>query len=365
MREFNITQECIRRFSLNLSGLEIFTEAASGYFSWTAIIALAARAKRVYAIAKDSSYASKNEAAMAVTNLAEHYGLSERLKIVEDHKDIRNADIITNLGFVRPISKEIVARLKPTAVIPLMWETWEFRERDLDLPACFKHEIPVLGTNEEHPDLQIFRYIGFIAQKLIFEAGLEVFRTKILVVGSGQFARSTMDNLLAGGAEAKLVSLDHGMMRRYQNNWLGETLKTDAAEAFISTADAILLVEHQSEELIIGHGGHITVERLLSLNGDIKIIHITGFVDVSNINRNGMSLFPAQPATAARTMSVTTAYVGPRPLIELHTAGLKVGEDLARARTRCTSHREAVALALQNPLCQNFSVAQLSKYCRS
>jgi hypothetical protein len=46
-------------------------------------------------------------------------------------------------------------------------------------------------------------------------------------------------------------------------------------------------------------------------------------------------------------MSVATDYVGPRPLIDLHTAGLAVGTALTRARRRGLSRSEAEAEVLE------------------
>lgn len=55
-------------------------------------------------------------------------------------------------------------------------------------------------------------------------------------------------------------------------------------------------------------------------------------------------------------MSVGTDYLGPKPLIDLHTAGLKVGERLAYARARGLPAREGEFTVLrETPLAQGFS----------
>jgi hypothetical protein len=54
-------------------------------------------------------------------------------------------------------------------------------------------------------------------------------------------------------------------------------------------------------------------------------------------------------------MSVATDYIGPTPLIKLHTAGLKVGESLARARLKGLNGLEAeLAVLRANSLAQGF-----------
>jgi hypothetical protein len=54
-------------------------------------------------------------------------------------------------------------------------------------------------------------------------------------------------------------------------------------------------------------------------------------------------------------MSVATDYLGPKPLIGLHTAGLKVGETLARARIQGLSALQAEYATLRRlPIAQGF-----------
>jgi hypothetical protein len=61
-------------------------------------------------------------------------------------------------------------------------------------------------------------------------------------------------------------------------------------------------------------------------------------------------------------MSVTTGYAGPRPLIDLNTGGLKVGESMARARLRGLERADAEAAALrETPLAQAFPADVLER----
>jgi hypothetical protein len=53
-------------------------------------------------------------------------------------------------------------------------------------------------------------------------------------------------------------------------------------------------------------------------------------------------------------MAITLAGLGARPVVELHAAGLKAGEFMARARVRGLSRQQAEQEALPNRLCQAF-----------
>ena len=66
------------------------------------------------------------------------------------------SDIVTNSGMLRPINDEVVSKLKKTAVIPLMWETWELRPGEIDIISCQKNKIPVIGTNENYNHINMY-----------------------------------------------------------------------------------------------------------------------------------------------------------------------------------------------------------------
>jgi hypothetical protein len=57
----------------------------------------------------------------------------------------------------------MISWMKPTAVIPLMFEAWEFRPSDLELAAAQQRGILVAGTNERHPDVDVFSFLGIMA----------------------------------------------------------------------------------------------------------------------------------------------------------------------------------------------------------
>ena len=65
-------------------------------------------------------------------------GVADRIEILTKrcHACLGESGIVTNSSLVLPIDRELIAVLKPTAVISLMWETWEFRSFDFDLNYC-------------------------------------------------------------------------------------------------------------------------------------------------------------------------------------------------------------------------------------
>lgn len=319
-RTKRLIDQAIQKFSLDLSGLTVLTEAATGYYMLTPIIAALARTDCVLALTRDSEYGKAIDIREHTMELARNWKVDDKIQVIYDRDDerIANADIITNLGFVRPIDAEFLKRVKKTAVIPLMWETWEYRPEDLDLEECRRLQIPLLGTNEHHPDLRIFDYVGYITLKLLFDAGIEIFNTKIAILGEGEFADQVLSTVKAAKAEVYPISPINDA-----------EIRTDASIKFLQQADALAIAEHNTRRQLIGQQGLISAEELYNLNKGITVIHLCGEVDQRGLIKCGIACQPQHFAPAGY-MSAGTEYVGPAALIKLHTAGLKIGERLAR-----------------------------------
>ena len=321
-RSRRLIARALGTFGLELCGLTVLTEAASGYFVLTPLIAALAGADAVYAMARDSRYGSAAEVQRNTMGLAERWGVANRLHVLLDRADDRvgRADIVTNLGHVRPLDRVFLRRLKPSAVVPLMWETWEFRPEDLDLAVCRSLGIPVLGTNEHHPDLQTFRFVGMIAVKLLLSAAIEVCRSNVVVLGSGEFGDHAAQALRDSGADVTVLHPDA----------LSETGGDGLLSRALKDADAVVVAEHGRRSPVVGGGGAVTVQQFVRGNPAVVVAHICGDVDVEGLRAAGLTCVPSQSAPSG-FMSVGTDYVGPRPLIDLHAAGLRVGQEMAKA----------------------------------
>jgi hypothetical protein len=260
-------------------------------------------------------------------------GLSEAVEIVTDRSiDLfSEADIVTNLGFVRPIDAQAVTAMKPSTALPLMCEAWEYRGGDVDLDACRARGIAVLGTNEDYPGLDVFSYSGPLCMKMLFEAGLELHKSTILIVSSDKFGRVIERSLAQAGAAASLVADLRGI---------------DTGQ--LSRADALVVADYTRFETIVGPGGDIEAADLARLAGHITVIQFAGRIDAAGLAEHGISVYPGVNLPARR-MSMTLGALGPRPVIELHAAGLKVGQAIARAFLEHNlSHEAAVRYALQH-----------------
>ena len=90
------------------------------------------------------------------------------------------ADIITNSGHVRPITGDRRRLSGNDAVVSLMFEKWEIRRQDrigYGL-TCWGAEFGLAGTNERHPDVDVFSYLGLMAAAQLADAGVSAYRSE-------------------------------------------------------------------------------------------------------------------------------------------------------------------------------------------
>lgn len=330
-RIVKLIPETIAAFGLDLSGLTVLTEAASDAYVVTPIIAALAGAHRVIALTGESRYASVDAVIAETERLAFMFGSVGAVEIhTQRSPDLfARADVITNLGFLRPIDAKAVDAMQPTAVVPLMYEAWEFRPGDVDLNACSRKGILVLGTDEHHPAVNVFSYSGWLALKLFLEAGIEVHKNRILMVSRDKFGVAIEKMLAQAGADVLLVrSL------------------SDIARDDLAAVDAILICDYTREDCIIGSYGDITPRDLAAAAPAVSVVQFAGLIDVAGLQANGIIVYPGDPVPPHR-MARTLAALGPRPVIDLHTAGLKVGEVAARIRKSVADPVKALAAVRQ------------------
>jgi len=328
----------IEKYKLDLDGLAVFTEAASGNYMYTALIAASAGARRVYAIAADSRFGTREEIEEKLLRESKTLGLDGILQIVHEKNDkvLMDCDIVTNLGFVRPINRDLIFKLKTTAVISLMWETWEMRSDELDLKACHDRGILVMGTNEHHQLLNLFRSIGFKVCKLLFNSGLSVYEDNFLLISSGEYGDSIANFFTNNSIQYDRITCDEKGVK-----------KSKSLIDRIDEYDALIIAELNHNVDIISRNGIVSASEIRSKNPLIKIIYICGVVDESEIINKDLEMYP-QESRAFGHITISADYLGWKPVLDLNTAGLKVGEAMARARISGLSLKESESHALKN-----------------
>jgi len=189
--------------------------------------------------------------------------------------------------------------MKENSVICLMWEPWELRHKDIDLDACLNRCIPVIGTNERDERLQTYSYVAMTVVKLLLEHDIEIFDTDILILGKGHFIGPAIDLLRNMGARA-----------------------ADNEADLSGPPDCVVCLEHEASDCLVGKTGLYSFEGKTILP---FLIHVCGNIDTEHIAECKALMTPESPAPFG-FMSFTTGHIGPKPVIDLHAAGLKVGQ---------------------------------------
>lgn len=332
-----LIEEIIERLSLDLCDSVVLTEMGSGPYLHTPMIAALAGASKVIALTKNSRFGTFEEIVANGEHIAELWSVRDQIEVTDSLSGelISQADIITNLGFLRPIDAEFVSHMKSGAVVSYMREAWEYRQTDVDLQLCRLRNIPVMGTNESIRDLDIFSFSGLLALKMLFDAGLEVKDNCIVVISRDKFGDTIERCLKACGANIhRARTRDAVDVSRYQR------------------LDAIIVATFSLEEMIIGSEGWLKVEQLKNLHPECVVIPFAGNLNAESLASQGIRCHPPFSPGAYR-MTHTLAELGPKPVIDLHAAGLKVGELMWREmQILNNAERVEKILAVKNSLCQ-------------
>ena len=324
-RLVRLMREAIQRCELDLRGSVVLTEAAIGAYVVTPILAAMAGAECVFAVTRSTRYGSIDQVmaqTRAVAKLADVDGLI-RITVEKSADVMARADIITNSGHVRPIDHTTVGYFKPTAVVPLMYESWEYRSADLDLIACRAKGIAVAGTNERHSAVDVFSYLGIMAVKLLLDAGIAVHGSRMLLLCDNPFAQFIERGLSGAGA---VVDCVRGL----------SAANNDASY------DAIVIALLPRSKPVLDHANAKHIKK--TWNG-AAIVQFWGDIPRDSFVEYDVPMWPPQQPAPGH-MGILPSEVGPEPVVRLQSGGLKVGELLWRARLEGHESDQAVQLAV-------------------
>lgn len=322
-RLVRLMSSAIEHCEMELSGYTVLTEAATGAYVVTPVLAAMAGAD-VYALGAATAYGSAEEIQNVTVELAKLAGVADRIQIIR-HKEpayIEAADIITNSGQVRPIDAEMVAHMKPSAVVPLMYEDWEHRSSDVDLEACRARGIAVAGTNEQHPYVDIFSFLGPMAMKQLYDAGIAARGNRIVLLCDNSFGPFIKQGLEEAGAEVTEAS-------------------RLTSEALAPYCDAVLLAMQEDEHALTAADAVVLRDEAPGA----VVVQYLGGADRAALAAADVAVWP-EKAPRAGHMGILPSALGPEPIIRLQVGGLKVGQLLAQGIGEASPEN----LALVQPL---------------
>jgi hypothetical protein len=303
-----LLEAALKRCQLDLTGTSVVTEAATGAYAATAVLAAMAGAD-VTALARPTRHGTVEEVRRWTRRVAATVDLPGRITIVEElsPSQLAGADVITNSGHLRPLDSALVAQLKSTAVVPLMMEAWEIGAGrvDVDLAAMRRRGLAFAGTNERNPAVGVFDYLGVMALKLLLDAGVPVQGCDILLVCDNPF-----------------------------RCFLERTLRSCGSRLTVLTSPDELATAERADALVLSMtpavGPRLTREHLALLSErmpGIVVAQFFGDVDREAARQLGVLCWP-EVAPEHGHMGVLPSAIGPEPIVRLQSGGLKVGQVL-------------------------------------
>jgi hypothetical protein len=310
--------ENVERMALDLRDTTVLTEAATGAYAVTPVIAALAGA-RVRAVTRSTRYGTAADVRDEVGRLADLLGVGERISIRTERRldDFAWADVTTNSGHLRPITGDFAAALRPGSALSLMFETWEIQAGrvDLDLDEIVARGVHVAGTNERHPHVDVFSYLGPMAVLALADAGVPAYASRVGVLCDNPFLSYIVSGLESAGADVVSAASLGG-------------LPTDGIDAVL-----VALTPTGGEVLSADELRVVTASR-----PDVVVVRYWG--DFPSVD--GVMVWPAD-APAPGHMAVLPSRVGPDAIVRLQAGGLKVGELLLRGSAAWTeAEREYV-----------------------
>ncbi|SHF00345.1 hypothetical protein SAMN02745157_1414 [Kaistia soli DSM 19436] len=292
---------------LDLSKLQVVTEAATGAYAATAVIAAMAGAE-VHACARDTvHHGSARDAIDATRRLARLAGVETRISfsIGVSTAALNSCSILTNSGRLRPITRDVIRFLPREAVIALMFEAWEFRGTDFDLPACRENGIRIAAVNERHPDVAVFPFLGPLCVRLLRDGDMNVDGKRIAVLCDNPFAEFLIEGLREAGATAELFN-DITPMR--EDSWDAVVLSMTPRDRPLGRASMDMIARRAPGALLAQFWGDI--DRAAARVASLRVWPLT------------------EPGQGH--MGILLNRLGPEPIIRLQAGSLKAAEMVFR-----------------------------------
>lgn len=300
----------IADLKLDLRGLNVITEAATGAYACTAVIAAMAGASSVTAVGRDTRhYGSYQDAIDATMRLACAAGVADRISFALSvgPAKLATCDILTNSGHLRPISRDMIGELPTEAVIALMFEAWEFRATDLDIEACRRRGIRIAAVNERHPDVAVFPFLGPLCVRLLADGGVQLKASRVALLCDNAFAPFILQGLTFAGCRASLFE--------------------NAAEVRSGAWDVVVVAVDPGRNAALGESDFA---RLAATAGRARLVQFWGDIDRGAATRYGFTDIVPAIEPAEGHMGILLNAIGPEPIIRLQAGGLKAAELVRR-----------------------------------
>ena len=263
------------------------------------------------------------------------YMFDSNLNINKNYEPLSD-ELNFNIKFIGGISENILSSLniilkdsklpikedkmkffaKKTSVISMFPENLDFlntKTTDIDIEAANKNHLSIIGLDPQDHKIGLYQHFSHIILKRCYNLGLDVFKSKILLIGNGELLNCTLGLLKSTGAIVYVCNTSVP----YDQSYILKHLKD---------LDAIIVIDYpQTKHQIIGSKGIIPICDIVDMCPLVKLIHICGKVETTSLNFGNISYFPEKITQDSINLNIEE--LGERGLAEIATASFKIAED--------------------------------------
>ncbi len=185
--------------------------------------------------------------------------------------------------------------------------------QDPELTAIKEKRIPVVAHNPEDQRFDMYQHISHIVLKRCYRLGIDVFRSKMLLVGHGNFLNTTLGLLKSIGAVVYVCNTGLPFDQSYILRHLKEI-------------DVIIAMDYPNRDnQVVGSKGIVQIGDIVDLCPFVRVMQVSGEIETGSLKLGGVRYYPEQVSQDSLNTSINE--LGERGVVELAVNCLKLAEN--------------------------------------
>ncbi len=328
-RQFKgLARQYIDKYKPNLSGLNVLAPMIEQEPLLLGVLAGMAGANNIYVY--DPQLNINRDSAL------EEYGFSLKFTGSVSPELLSGLNIILKNSQIPLQGEKMGCYAKKSSVISMFPENMEFTNpQNIDPETLQRKDISIIGLDSQDTRLAMYQRFSHIIMKKCYNLGIDIFKSKILLVGHGDFLSCALSLLKSVGA----------VVYTYNTN-------TSADQSYVlkhlKDLDLIIAMDYPlTGRQIIGSAGVISISDIVDSCPFVKVLHISGKIETGSLKFGNIKYLPENPDQQGLNLNMNE--LGERGIVELATLSLKIAEDFLKSgKTSLTSGESVVTYKLLN-----------------
>ena len=306
-----LARQYIDKYSLNLEGYNVLVPKMEDEPLLLALISGMAGAGNIYVFDPTINLNKKYEPS------AKEFDFNINFIGSTSSETLSNVNIILKNSQIPLTGEKLNCFARKSSVISMFAENLDFSNlQGMETEHCRSKDLSVIGLDIENPKIGFYQQLSHIIIKRCHNLGIDVFKSKILLLGNGSFLNCTLSLLKSAGAVVYAYNTESSADQSYILKHLKEL-------------DAIIVMDYpQTKNQIIGSEGIISICDIVDLCPLVKVIHICGKTETGSLKLGKISYSPEN--ITQDTLNLNIKELGERGITEIAAASLKIAENFLK-----------------------------------